>query len=165
MSETGRHGHFFCFFSKQNQSLNTVPIKTSLCSIHDTIVFWNNIGIITYSCGAEKTSVHFWSPYFFSRIPFSSYTDMSECRPCRWFFFSASSLLIISVFIHRQKWKLKSNLIDSYSFLFKAELLDQTAEVWCLKLFSFLPWKFLLLDWELLISRRRLFRFFLSLCS
>ena len=83
LSETGRHGHFFCFFSKQNQSLNTVPIKTSLCSIHDTIVFWNNIGIITYSCGAGNTSVHFWSPYFFSRIPFSSYTDMSECRPCR----------------------------------------------------------------------------------
>ena len=48
-------------------------------------------------------------------------------------------LLIIGAFIHRQKSKLKSNLIDSYNFLFKAELLDKTAEVWWFRLFSFLP--------------------------
>ena len=36
--------------------------------------------------------------------------------------------MIIGVFIHGQKLKLKSNLFDSYSFLFKAELLEKTAE-------------------------------------
>ena len=48
-------------------------------------------------------------------------------------------LLIIGVFIHGQKSKLKSNIIDSCNFLFKAELWDTTAEVWWLRLFSFLP--------------------------
>ena len=81
LSETGRHGELFCFFSKQKQNLNTVSIKTSLCSIHDTVVFRNNIEVITYSYGRGNTSVYFWSPYFFPWIPFSSYTEMSECRP------------------------------------------------------------------------------------
>ena len=66
LSETGRHGELFCFFSKQKQSLNTVSIKTSLCSIYDTAVFRNNIEVITYSYGRGNTSVYFWSPYFFS---------------------------------------------------------------------------------------------------
>ena len=108
--------------------LNTVPIKTRLCSIHDTVVFRNNIEVITYSYGRGNSN-------FFSRIPFSSYTDMSECRPRRLFFFSASSLSVISVFIHGQISNLKQDLNDSKSFLFKVELLDQTVEVGWLKHF------------------------------
>ena len=36
-------------------------------------------------------------------------------------------LLIIRAFIHGKKLNLKSNLIDSYSFFFKAELLDKNS--------------------------------------
>ena len=103
------------------------------------VVFRNSVEVIPYSYGRGDTSVYYSSPFFFSRIYFSIYTDMSECRPRRLYFFSASSLLIICVFIHGQKSNLNSNAIDSYSFLLKAELLDKTAEVWWLKLFSFLP--------------------------
>ena len=47
------------------------------------VVFRNNIEVITYSYGRGNKSVYFSSPFFFSRIYFSSYTDMSECRPRR----------------------------------------------------------------------------------
>ena len=47
------------------------------------VVFRNNVEVITYSYGRGNTSVYFSSPFFFSRIHFSSYTDMSECRPRR----------------------------------------------------------------------------------
>ena len=47
------------------------------------IVFRNSVEVITYSYGRGNTSVYFSSPFFFSRIYFSSYTDMSECRPRR----------------------------------------------------------------------------------
>ena len=45
------------------------------------VVFRNNIEVITYSYGRGNKSVYFSSPFFFSRIYFSSNTDMSECRP------------------------------------------------------------------------------------
>ena len=68
---------------------------------------------------------------------------MSELRSCPEFFSSASSLLIISVFIHGQISNLKSDLNNSKSFLFKAEFLDKTVEVWWLKpFFFFLPQSF-----------------------
>ena len=47
------------------------------------VVFRNNVEVITYSYGRGNTSVYFSSPFFFSRIYLSSYTDMSECRPRR----------------------------------------------------------------------------------
>ena len=47
------------------------------------IVFRNSVEVITYSYGRGNTSVYFSSPFYFSRIHFSSYTDMSECRPRR----------------------------------------------------------------------------------
>ena len=37
----------------------TVPIKVSLCSVHDTVVFRNNIEVITYPYGRGNTSVYF----------------------------------------------------------------------------------------------------------
>ena len=126
-------------WNKETWGALTVLIKISLRSFNDTVVCRNNIEVITYSYGRGNTSVYFWSQYFFSRGPFSSYTNMSECRPRPWFFFSVSSLWMISVFIHGKKSNLRSTLIDSYSFLFKAELLNKTAEVWWLKLFPFLP--------------------------
>ena len=45
------------------------------------VVFRNNIEVITYSYGRGNKLVYFSSPFFFSRIYFSSNTDMSECRP------------------------------------------------------------------------------------
>ena len=67
----------FEVFIQKNQAWNketwgplTVPIKISLCSIHDTVVCRNNIEVITYPYGRGNTSVYFWSPFFFSRIYF-----------------------------------------------------------------------------------------------
>ena len=68
-------------WNKETWGALTVLIKISLCSIHDTVVIRNNIEVITYSYGRGNTSVYFWSQYFFSRGPLSSYTNMSECRP------------------------------------------------------------------------------------
>ena len=45
-------------------------------------------------------------------------------------------LLIIRAFIHGKKLNLKSNLIDSYSFFCKAELLDKSLVVEALSLFT-----------------------------
>ena len=65
-------------------------MESSYCSyqnqfmfFNDTVVCRNNIEVITYSYGRGNTSLYFLSQYFFSRSPFSSYTDMSECRPRR----------------------------------------------------------------------------------
>ena len=135
LSETGRHGELFCFFSKQKQSLNTVSIKTSLCSIHDTVVFRNNIEVITYSYGRGNTSVYFWSPYFFFPGFLFPVTQKCQSVDLVLIFLLASSLSIISVFILGQISNLKRDLNDSKSFFFKAEFLDQTVEVWWLKPF------------------------------
>ena len=57
-------------WNKETWGAFTVPIKISLCSIHNTVVFRNNIEVITYPYDRRNTSVYFWSPFFFSRIYF-----------------------------------------------------------------------------------------------
>ena len=57
-------------WSKETWGAFTVPIKISLCSIHNTVVFRNNIEVNTYPYDRRNTSVYFWSPFFFSRIYF-----------------------------------------------------------------------------------------------
>ena len=96
-------------WSKETWGAFTVPIKISLCSIHNTVVFRNNIEVITYPYDRGNTSVYFWSPFFFSRIYFPVTQICQSVDLVVNFFFSASSLLIIGVFIHRQKSNLKSN--------------------------------------------------------
>ena len=65
-------------------------MRSSYCSYQNQfrfysryVVFRNSVEVITYSYGRGNTSVYFSSPFFFSKIYFSSYTDMSECRPRR----------------------------------------------------------------------------------
>ena len=52
-------------WSKETWGAFTVPIKISLCSIHNTVVFRNNIEVITYPYDRGNTSVYFWSPFYF----------------------------------------------------------------------------------------------------
>ena len=65
-------------------------MRSSYCSYQNQfmfysryVVFRNSVEVITYSYGRGNKSVYFSSSFFFSRIYFSSYTDMSECRPRR----------------------------------------------------------------------------------
>ena len=73
-----------------NQGQKQGYMRSSYCSYQNQftfyaryVVFRNSVEVITYSYGRGNTSVYFSSPFFFSRIYFSSYTDMSECRPRR----------------------------------------------------------------------------------
>ena len=127
-------------WNKETWGALTVSIKISLCSIHDTVVCWNSIEVITYSYCRRNMSVYFWSLYFF--FPGFLFPVTQICQSVDLIVNFSSlllPLLIIGAFIHRQKSKLKSNLIDSCNFLFEAKLLEKTAEVWWLRLFSFLP--------------------------
>ena len=91
-------------WNKETWGAFTVPIKISLCSIHNTVVFRNNIEVNTYPYDRRNTSVYFWRPFFFSRIYFPvTQIDLVVN------FSSLLLLLIIGVFIHGQISNSKSN--------------------------------------------------------
>ena len=77
-------------WNKETWEPLTVSIKISLCSIHDTVVFWNNIEVITYPYGRGNTSVYLWSPFFFFRIYFP------VTQICQSVDLNFSSLLLLS---------------------------------------------------------------------
>ena len=79
-----------CLKQGQKQGQKQGDMRSSYCSYQNQFMFYsryvlfrNSVEVITYSYGRGNTSVYFSRPFFFSRIYFSSYTDMSECRPRR----------------------------------------------------------------------------------